>query len=43
MNKKNKTPLHYAALGNSKEIAELLMSKGVNINAKDIIDLDIII
>ena len=36
MNKKNQTPLHYAARHNSKEIGELLISKGADINAKDI-------
>ena len=33
---KNKTPLHYAAMKNSKEIGEMLISKGANITAKDI-------
>ena len=33
----NKTPLYYAAENNSKEIGELLISKGADINAKDII------
>ena len=42
-NKKNKTPLHYAAEKNSKEIGELLISKGADMNAKDIIYLNIII
>ena len=41
LNKKNKTPLHYAAEKNSKEIGELLISKGADINAKDIIYLNI--
>ena len=36
-------PLHIAALKNSKEIGELLISKGADINAKDIIDQIIII
>ena len=31
------TPLHYAAQNNSKEIGEILISKGANVNAKDII------
>ena len=31
------TPLHYAARDNSKEIGEILISKGADINAKDII------
>ena len=34
---KKKTPLHCAASNNSKEIGELLISKGAAINAKDII------
>ena len=38
---KNETPLHYAAKKNSKEIGELLISKGADINAKDIIYLNI--
>ena len=33
----NKTPLHYAARYNSKEIGKVLTTKGVDINAKDII------
>ena len=37
LNHMNKTPLHYAAGNNSKEIGELLISKGADINAKDII------
>ena len=32
---KNKTPLHYAAEKNSKEIGEILISKGVDPNIKD--------
>ena len=35
MNKKNRTPLHIAAWNNSKEIGELLISKGADINAKN--------
>ena len=35
--KKNKAPLHYAVKYNSKEIGEILISKGAYINAKDII------
>ena len=31
------TPLHFAAENNSKKMGELLISKGVDINAKDII------
>ena len=34
---KNKTALHIAASHNSKEIGEVLISKGADINAKDII------
>ena len=41
LNKKNKTPLHIAAEKNSKEIGEVLISKGADINAKDIIYLNI--
>ena len=37
MNHKNLTPLHNAAIYNSKEIGELLISKGADINEKDII------
>ena len=37
LNAKNKTPLHYAAKTNSKEICELLISKGADVNAFDII------
>ena len=43
INKKNYTPLHYVAERNLTEIAELLISKGADINAKDIIYLNIII
>ena len=39
--KKNQTPLHIAAFFNSKEIGELLISKEADINAKDIIYLNI--
>ena len=38
---KNWTPLHIAAENNSKEIGELLISKGADINAEDIIYLNI--
>ena len=31
------TALHFAAISNLKEIGELLISKGANINARDII------
>ena len=34
---KNRTPLHIAAKKNSKEIGEILISKGANINVRDII------
>ena len=37
LNKNIRTPLHYAAEGNSITIGELLISKGANINAKNII------
>ena len=37
------TPLHYAAQFNSKEIKEVLISKGADINAFEIIYLNIII
>ena len=40
LNYQNKTPLHYAALNNSKEIGEVLISKGADINAKDSIYLN---
>ena len=42
-NKKSliKMPLHYAAEYNSKEIGELLISKGADINAIDIIFLNL--
>ena len=40
---KNKTTLHYAAQYNSKEIGEVLISKGADFNAKGIIYLNIII
>ena len=35
--KNNKTPLHSAAINDSNKIGELLISKGADINAKDII------
>ena len=35
--------LHIAAINNSKEIGEVLISKGADINAKDIIYLNMII
>ena len=37
LNKNNKTPLHIAAENDSNKIGELLISKGADINAKDII------
>ena len=43
LNNKNITPLHVAAENNLKEIGELLISKGANINAESIIYLNIII
>ena len=38
LNKNNYTPLHWAAIKDSIKIGELLISKGADINAKDIID-----
>ena len=40
---KNRTPFHHAAEKNSKEIGELLISKGADINAKNIIHINILI
>ena len=37
LNKNNKTLLHYTAENDSIKIGELLISKGADINAKDII------
>ena len=37
LNKNNKTPLHFAARKDSIKIGELLILKGADINAKDII------
>ena len=31
------TPLYYAAINNSKDIFKILISKGANINVKDLI------
>ena len=36
-NKNNETPLHWAAMNNCIKIGELLLSKGADINAKNII------
>ena len=36
-NQNNKTPLHYAAKYDSTKIGELLISKGADINAEDIV------
>ena len=41
LNLNNWTTLHYAANYDSIQIAELLISKGANINEKDIIYLNI--
>ena len=43
LNKNKQTPLRIALEKNSKEIGEILISKGAHINAKDIIYLNIII
>ena len=37
LNKNNKTPLHIAAWNDLNKIGEILISKGADINAKDII------
>ena len=37
----NSTPFYYIARNNSKDIGELLISKGANIKAKNIIYLNI--
>ena len=37
LNNNNNTPLHIAAFWNSNKMGELLISKGADINAKDII------
>ena len=37
LNHKNYTPLHIATKNNSKEVVELLIRNGADINAKDII------
>ena len=41
-NKNSRTPLHFAAKKDSNKIGEILISKGADINAKDIIDQNII-
>ena len=41
LNKKNKTPLHIALEKNSKEVLEILISKGADINAIDVFYLNI--
>ena len=43
LNEKNKTSLHYAANYNKKEILEILISKGADVNAKDILYMKITI
>ena len=43
LNQRDDAPLHYAARKNSTEIGELLIAKGVDINPKNIIYLNIII
>ena len=42
LNKNNETPLHYTAINDSIKIGELLISKGADINAIDIIYQNII-
>ena len=37
LNKNNQTPLHNAAMNDSIKMGELLISKGADMNAKDII------
>ena len=37
LNDKNWTPLHFAAMNNSREIEEILLLKGADINTRDII------
>ena len=37
LNKNNKTPLHIAAENDSAKIGEILISKGADINAENII------
>ena len=37
LNKNNKTPLHFAIENKLEKIGELLISKGADINEKDII------
>ena len=40
LKEENMTPIHYAARFNYKEIGEILISKGVDINVKEIIYLN---
>ena len=42
LNSNNQTPLHYAAMEDSNKMGEILISKGADINAKDIIYQNII-
>ena len=42
LNLNNKTPLHIAAEKDSNKVGEILISKGADINAKDIIYQNII-
>ncbi len=42
LNKNNWTPLHFAAYKDLNKIGEILISKGADINAKDIIYQNII-
>ena len=37
LNKKNQTPLHISTMNKSDKIGEILISKGADLNAKDII------
>ena len=43
LNKNNQTPLHHAAEKDSDKMGEILISKGADINAKDIIHQNIIV
>ena len=42
LNKNNRTPLHFAALYDSNKMFEILISKGADIHAKDIVYQNII-